>query len=368
MNRGVTVILLGLAGVASSAAFSPAALSAPSAIRHAASLSCDRQSSSWGKVLGKKLGLFRGATPLSATSSTAESTDTSKALKEGIANFYDQSSPLWEEVWGEHMHMGHYGDLGDEKKSDEQAQKDMIDRLLDFGEVALPTGAKVLDVGCGVGGSSRHIARRYPGCTTTGVTLSPVQSAHAVERSAAAGLGDVTSFQVADALNLPFEDNSFDLVWTLESGEHMPGKKEWLAECYRVLKPGGRFLMATWVHKETDSLTCGHAANPDLTKKEKKLLSRISKYYHLPEWVTLGDYKAIAKDMGFLQSKDTDWTATVAPFWPAVWRTALSWKGFKGLIKNGFETIRGARAVLFMIRGFNKGIVKLGLLTCTKPN
>lgn len=116
--------------------------------------------------------------------------------------------------------MGHYGDLGDEKKSDEQAQKDMIDRLLDFGEVssrhsssqhssprhsaphrvfpgwpavlhslpdespstpdanawrgplaaqvALPTGAKVLDVGCGVGGSSRHIARRYPGCTTTG--------------------------------------------------------------------------------------------------------------------------------------------------------------------------------------------------------
>jgi len=44
---------------------------------------------------------------------------------------------------------------------------------------------------------------------------------------------------VADALALPFEDNTFDLLWSMESGEHMPNKAIWLAECKRVLKPGG---------------------------------------------------------------------------------------------------------------------------------
>ncbi len=92
-----------------------------------------------------------------------------KQLKDKIANFYDQSSPLWEDIWGEHMHMGHYGKQGDEEKSDAQAQIDMVDRLLDWGEVTAPT--RVLDVGCGVGGSSRHIARRFPGAKVTGVTL-----------------------------------------------------------------------------------------------------------------------------------------------------------------------------------------------------
>eukprot|EP00960_Hanusia_phi_P026304 746187-Hanusia_phi.AAC.1 len=114
-------------------------------------------------------------------------------LKSGIANFYDQSSPLWEEVWGEHMHMGHYGQKGDEKKSDVQAQIDMVDRLLEWGQVSAPT--HVLDVGCGVGGSSRHIARRY-GCKVTGITLSPLQCEHAKERSRQAGLAEKTNFMV----------------------------------------------------------------------------------------------------------------------------------------------------------------------------
>ena len=60
-----------------------------------------------------------------------------KELKEKIARFYDQSSPLWEDIWGEHMHMGHYGEKGDEDKTDKQAQIDMVDRLLDWGGVTV---------------------------------------------------------------------------------------------------------------------------------------------------------------------------------------------------------------------------------------
>lgn len=81
----------------------------------------------------------------------------------------------------------------------------------------------MVDVGCGIGGSSRHIARKF-GAKTTGITLSPVQASRAAAISHKAGLGRQCSFQVADALAQPFADNSFDLVWSLESGEHMPDK------------------------------------------------------------------------------------------------------------------------------------------------
>jgi cyclopropane fatty-acyl-phospholipid synthase-like methyltransferase len=81
----------------------------------------------------------------------------------------------------------------------------------------------MVDVGCGIGGSSRHIAAKY-GCTARGITLSPVQAARANALAARVGLADKCSFQVADALAQPFEDGSFDLVWSMESGEHMPEK------------------------------------------------------------------------------------------------------------------------------------------------
>lgn len=54
--------------------------------------------------------------------------------------------------------------------------------------------------------------------------------------------------RVGDALDLPFDDNSFDLVWACESGEHMPDKKRFLEEMIRVARPGGTVLLATWCH------------------------------------------------------------------------------------------------------------------------
>ena len=107
-----------------------------------------------------------------------------------------------------------------------------------------------MDVGCGIGGSSRYLARKY-GAECKGITLSPVQAARAQSLAAAQGLGQKVfpflltslslslsvitylilkrlekqvSFQVADALQQPFPDGEFDLVWSMESGEHMPDK------------------------------------------------------------------------------------------------------------------------------------------------
>ena len=66
--------------------------------------------------------------------------------------------------------------------------------------------------------------------------------------------------QVMDALAMEFPDNSFDLVWACESGEHMPDKAAYVAEMSRVLKPGGTLVIATWCQREETPATpfrCG---------------------------------------------------------------------------------------------------------------
>ena len=104
--KSVWAILLALTCCSYSSAFSQSVLSAASTRGHAARLACGRQS---GSVLGRTEpgsrpdALRGGAGSLSATAGVGESTDETKGLKDRIANFYDQSSPLWEDIWGEHM-------------------------------------------------------------------------------------------------------------------------------------------------------------------------------------------------------------------------------------------------------------------------
>lgn len=196
-------------------------------------------------------------------------------LRSGIANFYDRSSRLWERIWGEHMHHGYYPN--GEKKNHQQAQVDMIDGVLAWAGVDEKKPASVLDVGCGIGGSTRHIVRKY-GCTGSGITLSPVQAERAQQLSDEQGLGGKLGFQVADALRMPFADNSFDLVWSLESGEHMPDKRQFVSELTRVVKPGGRVIIVTWCHRDLEAGEAG------LKPREERPACRVD----TPAWAPLG--------------------------------------------------------------------------------
>lgn len=281
-------------------------------------------------------------------------------LKIGIAGFYDRSSKLWEEVWGEHMHHGYY--IPEDRTDHQQAQIDLIDEVLKWAGVddAESVPKKMVDVGCGIGGSSRHIARKY-GCTAQGITLSPYQANRGNELAVEQGLDDKVSFQVADALNQPFEDNSFDLIWSLESGEHMPNKEKFVGELFRVAAPGGRVIIVTWCHRDLEE------GEDELTKSEKKLLSKINRAYYLPEWCSVSDYISILEKQGALDIKREDWSYVIAPFWKAVIKSSLNPKSIIGLLKSGFSTQRGAYAMFLMLRGFNKGLIKFGLITAVKP-
>lgn len=277
-------------------------------------------------------------------------------LKIGIAGFYDRSSQLWEQVWGEHMHHGYY--VPADRTDHQQAQIDMIDEVLKWAGATEAT--QMVDVGCGIGGSSRHISRKF-GCTAQGITLSPYQANRGNELAKEQGLADKCSFQVADALDMPFPDNSFDLVWSLESGEHMPDKTQFVNELFRVAQPGGRIIIVTWTHRDLEE------GETSLTRKEEKLLAAINRAYYLPKWCSGKDYIDLLTAKGATDIKREDWSYIIAPFWKAVIQSSLNLKSIWGLLRSGFSTQRGAYAMFLMLRGYNKGLIKFDCLTCAKP-
>ena len=114
------------------------------------------------------------------------------------------------------------------------------------------SATRSVDVGCGIGGSSRHIARKF-GCKTSGVTLSPYQAKRGNELAQEQGVSGLCDFRVADALDMPFRSNTFDLVWSLESGEHMPDKRQFVRELVRIAAPGGRIIIVTWCHRDLNA-------------------------------------------------------------------------------------------------------------------
>jgi tocopherol O-methyltransferase len=297
----------------------------------------------------------------------------SVSLEAKIQQFYDSSSPLWEQVWGEHMHHGYYGPQGQLRKPRRQAQIDLIEELLDWSglgtEAIVPAPEQILDVGCGIGGSSLYLAARFQ-AAVTGITLSPVQAQRATERAQDAGFGGRVNFQVANALQMPFTDHSFDLVWSLESGEHMPDKRQFLAECCRVLKPGGKLILATWCHRPTEVAPFGTVptALPSgpLTPAEEQLLQQIYQVYCLPGVISLPEYRAIAETLPLEKLQTADWSVAVAPFWDVVIDSALNPQVLWGIVTAGWSTIQGALSLRLMADGYRQGLIRYGLLSGTK--
>ncbi len=262
------------------------------------------------------------------------------------------------------MHHGYYGAAGNHRKDRRQAQIDLIEELLTW--AGIREAEEILDVGCGIGGSSLYLADRF-NARVIGITLSPVQADRATERAQAIGLQGTAAenskkirphaeFFVQDALNTPFADNQFDFIWSMESGEHMPDKVQFLQECYRLLKPGGSFLMATWCHRPNNSLA------GSLTPDEQNHLNAIYEVYCLPYVIALPEYEEIAHRTGFRQIRAADWSTAVAPFWDVVIDSALNPSAIAGLLSSGWPAIQGALSLGLMQRGFERGLIRYGLI------
>jgi ubiquinone/menaquinone biosynthesis C-methylase UbiE len=100
------------------------------------------------------------------------------------------------------------------------------------------TVGRMLEVGCGSGQAAVAFSRRYPEAEIVATDLSDVQLKKAGRRIASAGVSNVT-LRTEDACSLTFQDDSFDLVFSLASIKHWPDQDKGLRESWRVVKPGG---------------------------------------------------------------------------------------------------------------------------------
>lgn len=281
---------------------------------------------------------------------------------------------ILEYYWGEHIHLGYYtpndmekGFRSWRKKDFKQAKFDFTDKMMEFGGFwgenkgwGEGKELKVLDVGCGVGGSSRYIARALgPKSTVTGITLSPNQVARATELAEEQSTPNA-NFEMMNALEMTFPDNSFDIVWACESGEHMPDKKKYIDEMMRVLKPGGKFVMATWCQRDD--------RNEPFSKKDLRDLRFLYEEWTHPYFISIEKYAELIEDTGMMADINTDdWNEqTIASWRHSVWVGVEDPRGFIFKPRQYFKCIRDGYCLERMHRAFNRGLMQYGMFTATK--
>ena len=156
-----------------------------------------------------------------------------------VETFYDLITDFYEYGWGRSFHFAPAGDGASFEESIARHQHYLGEAM------GLEAGMKVLDVGCGVGGPQRSIARKF-GVSIVGLNISEYQLGKCAAYNEEAGLDDLCSVLQGDFMAIPAEDGSFDAAYHIEAIPHAPDKTAVYAEIFRVLRPGAVFAGYDW--------------------------------------------------------------------------------------------------------------------------
>lgn len=204
------------------------------------------------------------------------------AIAQEVSAYYDGGGrELWLQLIDEHFHPGGLAD------TEKLARKAGVSR-----------DTHVLDVCSGMGGPSCYLARTF-GCRVTGIDVTESHYNMAVERARQEGLEGQVTYHLGNALDMPFPDSSFDIVWGQDAWCHIgPNDKgRLIAQCARVAQPGGIIAF-------TDEI-----ALAELSNDEKDLLREGSA---LMDFQTLESYAQLLRENGFHVLEQEDLSAELA--------------------------------------------------------
>jgi tocopherol O-methyltransferase len=265
--------------------------------------------------------------------------------KAKVREHYDRVSPYYYALWGEHLHHG-YWIRGDETK--EEAQVQLIEHLAEVADIQ--PGCRILDVGCGFGASTIYLARNYQ-AEATGITISPVQVE--IARNAAAKENSGAKFLLMDAEEMKF-DQTFDVIWSVESISHYPNREKFFAAATRLLNPGGTLALTDWFKKE------------GLQQAEYQRCIQPIEKGMLVELQTMRDYEASLKANGLQVTAREILNKNCVKTWDLGLDIIKDSKLWKVAMNNGREFVDYLQAFRAMRAGFASGNFVYGLMVAKR--
>nr|WP_318702007.1 MULTISPECIES: methyltransferase domain-containing protein [unclassified Roseofilum] len=195
----------------------------------------------------------------------------------------------------------------------------------------------------------------------TGITISPQQVQRAQELTPE---GVNAKFAVDDAMALSFPDASFDVVWSIEAGPHMPDKAIFAQELLRVLKPGGLLVVADWNQRDERQIP--------LNGLERVIMKQLLDQWSHPAFSSIEGFSELLEATGYAQGQvvTDDWTEPTLPSWlDSIWQgvtrpEGLVKFGLPGLIKS----LREVPTLLLMRVAFGTGLCRFGMFRAIRGN
>lgn len=218
---------------------------------------------------------------------------------ESIKRYYSDTQFEYKLLWNwklktaPALHLGYY----DEKATTHKQAIERVNEVMaDWANIQ--PGARIIDAGCGLGQSSLWLAQNRK-ARVTGITIVPKQVETIQKYIAKHNIPNV-DFIEANYFNMPFGDNSADLVWAIESVCHAEDKSMFYKEAFRVLKPGGKLLIAENLR----------VARP-MDEEKEEMLKQLFRPWAIPDLDTPEEHANHAKRAGFSSFHAKDVTANM---------------------------------------------------------
>ena len=273
-----------------------------------------------------------------------------------IRAYYDETwldyRMLWLNSQNRAIHFGYW-----EKHTRSHAQSLLAMNRVLASHLGIRSGQRILDAGCGVGGSAIWLAKTYD-VEVVGITPVASQVARAHRYAQEQGVADQVSFEQQDYTHTAFPDASFDVVWAMESLCHAPDKRLVLAEARRLLRPGGRVGIVEYMRTRRPHASAGEA-----------LLHSWLSGWAIPDLATAPEWLEWTQDVGLHNVQLVDLTPNVRPslrrlYWLAVltWPVAFTLQGLGLRSEMQHGNMRGA---FDQYRALRRGLWFYALLTAT---
>ncbi len=275
-----------------------------------------------------------------------------------VLRYYDETRWDYKHLWQSDKTLAiHFGYYDENARTHREAVERMNGALA--AAAAISSSDVVLDAGCGMGGSTIWLAANI-GCNTLGINIIPYQLELATAAAQQRNVAGLVRFEARDYTDTALPSKAFTLIWALESVVHAASKRDFASEAFRLLKPGGRVVLAEYMARD----------DPSLTSTEAEMLQPWLDGWAMPSLLTESAYRQLLGAAGFAGISVTDITDNVRPSLERLGRITSVLLPFAPVLRSCRVITRGqlenARASAAQLNALRLGLWRYKLLVAER--